>query len=217
MKLSFERQRLVIIILSLLWCVVFLLYSVYFYADGLALGLLWNLFLAALPLAFGAAFHSFIDYRKWIFAGLFFVLWLLFLPNSHYILTDLIHIKKRPESQLWFKLVLILFCAAAGALMGYVSLMNVQGVIEKLWGKRIGWLFAISALMLCGFGIYVGRFLRWNSWDLLTNPLHLIRNTLPFFVDPAPHPHPITVTLICGAGLILGYLALRVSGTSTNE
>jgi uncharacterized membrane protein len=66
-------------------------------------------------------------------------------------------------------------------------------------------------MTICGFGIYLGRFLRLNSWFLFTQPMRLLATMGASFVNPGKHPHPVPVTLIFGAGLIVGYLALRAS------
>jgi uncharacterized membrane protein len=107
-------------------------------------------------------------------------------------------------------LALLLSFAGSGTLLGYLSLTTVHRVVEKRFGSIWGWLTAGGSLLLCGFGIYVGRFLRWNSWDLMTRPLTLLRSLAGQFVDAGPHPHPVPVTLVFGGGLLLGYLALRV-------
>jgi uncharacterized membrane protein len=145
-----------------------------------------------------------------VWAGIFFCLWLLFLPNAPYILTDLIHLAPRPHVPLWFILALLLSCAGTGAMLGYLSILDVHAVVEEKFSKTTGWAVAISSLLLCAFGIYLGRFLRWNSWDALANPLQLLRSIVRQFIDPSVHPHPLGVTVVFGLGLILGYLALRV-------
>lgn len=214
MTISNEKQRLAVAALLLLWCVALIAFRIHLAPDGLAVALLWNLFLAAVPLLWSAAFQSAMQRGHRFWAALFFGLWLLFLPNAPYLLTDLIHLAPRPHVPLWFLLAMLLSCAGAGTLLGYLSLATVHAVIEEKFGTIFGWLIAGGSLLLCGFGIYVGRFLRWNSWDMVTRPLTLLRAIARQFVDAGPHPHPIPVTLIFGGGLLLGYLALRVM-TST--
>lgn len=196
------------------WCVALLLCSRELTSNWLGLALGWNLFLATVPLLWGAAFQSATRRGQWGWAAGCFGLWLLFLPNAPYLLTDLIHLGPRPSVPLWFVLALLLSFAGAGTLLGYLSLTRVHRVVEEQFGATTGWLMAGGALMACGFGIYIGRFLRWNSWDMMTRPLDLLRDIAGRFVDAGPHPHPIPVTLIVGGGLLLGYLALRVIPTA---
>jgi uncharacterized membrane protein len=209
MKVSIEKQRLAAVGMMLLWCVTLIAYRMHLAADLQAVGLLWNLFLAVVPLFMSVAFQAASARRRSLLAGVCFLLWLLFLPNAPYILTDLIHLAPRPGVPLWYVLAMLLSCAGTGALLGYLSLLNVHLVIERKFGKVVGWIVAAASLMLCGFGIYLGRFLRWNSWDAFTNPLPLLKAIIGQFVDAGPHPHPLSVTLIFGTGLIIGYLALR--------
>ena len=184
-------------------------------ADKNGAGLLWNLFLAAIPLGWSAAFGAAMTRGRPLWATLWLALWLLFLPNAPYLLTDLIHLAPKPNVPEWYILAMLLSCAATGTLLGYISLMEVHAAIERRFGFTAGWLLALSSLMLCGFGIYLGRFLRWNSWDALTRPLEFARTVTGQFVNAGPHPHPIPVTLIFGGGLIIGYVALRILAAPT--
>lgn len=191
------------------WCGALLAFRMLRGADMLAVGLGWNLCLATIPLFWSTAFGQAIARGHRAAAVLFFCLWLLFLPNAPYILTDLIHLGPRPNIPLWYMLALLLSCAGAGTLLGFLSLLDVHAIIEQKFGLLAGWAVAIASLLGCGFGIYVGRFLRWNSWDILTRPIRLLRAMAWQFIDPGPFPHPVPVTLVFGLGLVVGYLALR--------
>ena len=202
--------RPLVVAALLAWSVSLVLLRTYIGHDGWSYGLLWNLFLAALPLLWSSTFNGAVARKHWIWAVISFTLWILFLPNAPYLLTDLIHLKPKPGVPEWYILAMLLSCAATGTLIGYISLMDVHAAIERRVGFYPGWLLAICSLMLCGFGIYLGRFLRWNSWDALTRPLEFARTVIGQFANAGPHPHPIPVTLIFGGGLIIGYVALRV-------
>ncbi len=210
MTMPKERQKLAMVAALLVWCVALLSYWIAVGSDRLAVGLLWNLFLASVPLVWSAAFRSAMVARRPLLVGSCFVLWLLFFPNAPYLLTDLIHFRPRPPLPEWLLLAILLSCAGAGTLLGYFSLGEIHAAVERKRGRAMGWLVVSGSLLLCGFGIYVGRFLRWNSWDALTRPWSLLRSVVGQFVDAGPHPHPVPVTLIFGGGLLLGYLALRV-------
>ena len=217
MKLSIEKQRLAFVAILLVWCTALCSYRIYLASDSLAVGLLWNLFLAAVPLVWSAAFQTTIERKRPFLAGVFFLLWLLFLPNAPYILTDLIHLASYQRSHLWSALTMILSCAGAGLALGYLSLISVHNVIKQKFGEAIGWAVVIGSLMLCSFGIYLGRFLRWNSWDALTNPIQLAKAVAGQFINSSPHPHPLSVTLITGIGLTIGYMALRIAAASLSS
>ena len=191
-----------------------LLWRIRLAPDGLSVGLWWNLFLALVPLmaasAFGSASLKAQSRGRAVAMCLWFGLWLLFLPNAPYILTDLIHLRPHPVVPQWLMLAMLLSCAGTGTLFGYLSLLNVQAAVARLYGAVAGWGVAFAALMLCGFGIYLGRFLRWNSWDALTRPAKLFHAIIAQFIDAGPHPNPLSVSIVYGVGLFIGYLALRV-------
>ena len=214
MNLSKEKQRLAVVGLLWLWCALLIGYRIHLAPDGLALGLLWNLFLASVPLLWSSAFASAMRRGRGLLAGACFFLWLLFFPNAPYLLTDLLHLAPRPFVPLWFLLAMLLSCAGTGALLGYLSLMRVHCAVEEKWGQATGWVVVAASLLLCGFGIYLGRFLRWNSWDAFTKPVQLLRSVAGQFVDAGSYPHPAGVTLIFGVGLFIGYLGLRVVAAS---
>ena len=172
--------------------------------------LAWNLFLAWLPLVF--ALLACEEYRsgsgrKGRFLGLAGA-WLLFFPNAPYILTDLIHLTTRSHGHFWVDMVLILLCAFTGLVLGFVSLFLMQGVVTRLWGRAGSWLFVAAVAGLSGFGIYVGRFLRFNSWDVLFKPFALGRGIGRWAADPFAHPNSYAFPVLFATFLFLSYLIL---------
>lgn len=108
------------------------------------------------------------------------VLWLLFFPNAPYILTDLLHLRHpRADIPIWFDVLLINWFAWTGVLLGVFSLFIMHGIVMKTFGRIIGWFFVFCV------GIYIGRFLRWNSWDMLLNPIDRLREFLYYAVHPS--------------------------------
>jgi uncharacterized membrane protein len=172
--------------------------------------LVWNLFLAWLPLIFsllacdefatGAA-------RGWRFCG-FASSWLLFFPNAPYIWTDLIHLKTRFYGHFWIDMVLILLCALTGLVLGFVSLYLMQSVVRRALGLIASWCFIVAVAMLSGFGIYLGRFLRFNSWDIFWQPLALSRGIGKSLLIPLFQPQAAAFPLLFGVFIFMAYLML---------
>ena len=135
--------------------------------------LVGNLFLAWLPLLFCLASvrtlrsHGARHWKFWALA----TAWLFLLPNAPYIFTDLTHLGPRNRGHFWVDLVLIVMTAWTASLVGFLSLYVMQTLVARRYGWVIGWGFALVVSGLVGVGIYIGRFLRWNSWDVLVNPL----------------------------------------------
>ena len=204
-------KRLLIFATLLGWCAALLLVR-FIRAQSFDLAFMaWNLVLAATPAIAAWLFASTAAKRSPAAVQvLWFALWLAFLPNAPYVLTDFLHLAPSPAIPLWYDIALLASCAGTGLLLGYTSLADVQDVISRRYSARLGWALAAAALFLSGFGIYLGRFLRWNSWDVLINPLKIIFGTARWLSDPVSRSQAIGVTLIYGITLLLGYIALRM-------
>lgn len=200
-------KRLLTFTVLLAWCAALLALRTWYAGSGTFLFLLWNLFLAAIPLAAAEVF----DRARWAatrWSAL--AVWLLFLPNAPYIVTDFIHLRARPPVPLWFDVLLLLSCAGTGLLLGYGSVMLVQRAIARRSGVRVGWSVAVLSLILSAFGIYLGRFVRFNSWQVVTDPLPLFADIANRLMNPMQHPRTFAVTILYGVALMLGYVALHV-------
>ena len=171
--------------------------------------LVWNLFLALIPYLVSTllvVYHERIRHTALLMLPL--MVWLCFFPNAPYILTDLFHLKQRPGVPYWYDLALILFFAWNGLMVGYASLFDIQMVLSQRFNTVVGWLVALASLTLAGFGIYLGRYLRWNSWDVVSSPEELMHDISVRITDPMAHPHTYGVTLVFSAFLVLGYVLL---------
>lgn len=173
--------------------------------------LVWNLFLAWMPLLFALALHQRCrrgEHKSWQTFALA-ALWLLFLPNAPYIFTDLIHLNARVISHYWVDLSLFLIIALTGFLLGFVSLYLMQSLVTHRWGRMAGWLLIAVATGLSGFGIYAGRILRWNSWDVMVHPVELTGSVGHWVAHPLANPGMnLAFPTLFGLFLFLGYVML---------
>ncbi len=213
------RRRAIYVALALLSLFsVALIAARYVYSGEPLFGyLIWNLFLAWIP--FGLSIVIYDRHR----AGTtplrllpLAALWLLFLPNAPYIITDFKHLVPSPAAPLWVDIVVIAAPAWTGMLLGFLSLYLVQSVIRDLAGVRVAWAAAVAVLGLASFGIYLGRVLRWNSWDVLANP-YLLSDLDGIVADPIA----IGMTVLLAGFLTLSYLVLYAfmrldAGSSTS-
>jgi uncharacterized membrane protein len=172
--------------------------------------LIWNLFLAWLPMAFSLLACE--NYRSgsgrnWRFLALAGA-WLLFFPNAPYICTDLIHLTTRFYGHFWVDLTLILLCALTGLVLGFVSLYLMQTVVTRMFGRTASWLFIAAVAALSGFGIYVGRFMRFNSWDVVFKPKQLYAGIGNWVAAPMANPSAIAFSVLFAAFLFITYLML---------
>lgn len=165
--------------------------------------LIWNLFLACIPYAI-ALILSLQKTNSFIF-WIGFACWLAFLPNSPYILTDLQHIKLSTLQSVWFDVLLILSFAVNGLVAGFASLSILQTSLQKRFSKKTTNFIIHFILLLCGFGIYLGRVLRWNSWDILQDPTGLLSDIAKRLLFPSQHLNTWAFTIGFGVFLIVIY------------
>ncbi len=158
--------------------------------------LVWNLFLAWVP--YGCAIGIRALHKRRL-AGLALVplllIWLGFLPNAPYLVTDLVHLRFRGGAPLWFDAVMLAAFAWAGVGLGTASLRICTHVVRVRAGSLAVLVFTPLVALATGFGIYLGRFLRLNTWDVATKPGTVLVQTLSPLVDPFGHVHAWTVTL----------------------
>lgn len=186
--------KLLIYAISLLLIRIFLTGEIYY------IFLLWNLFLAAVPwwISQIAEKHTHLS----IVGNLsLFALWLLFLPNTFYVITDLIHLKNSTGLYLMLDILLLLTFAFICVFLGYASLNKVNKIVTERFPKINLKYFNYSVLILCSFGIYLGRFLRYNSWNIVNNPRNLFLDCLNYLIHPIENKEVWLFTF--GFGLFL--------------
>jgi uncharacterized membrane protein len=165
--------------------------------------LIWNLFLAALPVATALAARR-LATRTVAFIALL-VGWLVFFPNAPYIVTDLMHIRTSPPRNLWLDILVLGSAAATGLAAGLVSLRAVHGaLLDRGHRSRLAWVSVVIACMAAGFGVFLGRFQRWNSWDIVTRPAELLADAWAS-LDEA---NVLAFSLLFAVLVFAGYLVL---------
>lgn len=170
--------------------------------------LVWNLYLAWMPFVFSlfVAFLNFVKPRSWGLLLLPGALWLLFFPNAPYIVTDFLHLADRPYVPLWYDIILLATFAWTGCFLAIASLRIMQITVTSYLGWWFGWIFAGIALFLGGLGIYLGRFSRWNSWDLVLHPNEVLFDITSRLVNPLSNLRFFSFTLLFTAFLLVCYL-----------
>ncbi|MDT0556740.1 DUF1361 domain-containing protein [Patiriisocius hiemis] len=162
--------------------------------------LVWNLFLAMIPFAI----TTYIQTKKKIKGirlWLMLLMWLLFLPNAPYIITDIIHLQHSKSGIL--DTLLVGSFAIAGLCFYFNSLKDFKNIISVKLSKKVISLLIIGIHFLVGFGIYLGRFLRFNSWDIIKDPLSLGIEILNIILYPSEHRLAWFVTFGFGIGLLI--------------
>ena len=152
-------------------------------------GLIWNLFLAWIPFILSYFAHALSWKKVWVYVVIPFIafLWLLFFPNAPYMLTDLQDLARGTgyEAPLWYDVIIVVWCSWTGTLLGVISLYLMQDIITRTFNRWLGWAFVFAISGLSSFGIYIGRFVRLNSWDILQNPGETAMEILGIVIDPS--------------------------------
>lgn len=168
--------------------------------------LIWNLFLAWIPLILAVIMLYKLSVNlKWTWIlTLLGLLWIVFYPNAPYMITDFIHIRRGETLLVWYDFVIFSLFIITAFIVGFLSLYLVHRIVAKVSKSNvIGWMFAIFVQLLSGFGIYLGRVKRWNSWDALFSPMFLLNEVLDSL-----HYRPLIFSLLFGTFLILTYIAV---------
>ena len=168
---------------------VFLVAARIAYSDTVRYtNLVWNLFLAWIPFVLAYLAYT-LSWKKpllYFSIPLTAFLWLIFFPNAPYILTDLQHLAMESTSApLWYDVIVMVWFSWTGLLLGLVSLYLMHDIIQRTFGRWVGWFFVFIVSGLSSFGVYLGRFVRFNSWDILNDPKEIAVTILGLAIDPS--------------------------------
>jgi uncharacterized membrane protein len=209
-----KRSRYKIAIFGLMafastMCILLVAARIAYSDSGRYTGLVWNLFLAWIPFLLAYLAHA-LSWKKTL---LYFVLpitailWLLFFPNAPYILTDLQHLTKETSSApVWYDVIVMVWFSWTGLLLGLVSLYLMHDIVQRTFGRWFGWAFVFIVSGLSSFGVYLGRFVRFNSWDLLGDPKEIVVTILGLAIDPSRRL--VAFTILFAVFYLFVYLTL---------
>lgn len=209
------RQSLYPLLLSSLLAGGLFAFRVFYSRTWNYSNLPWNLFLAWVPYGFSllcAAAVALSPRYGWLVVFLLGPAWLLFFPNAPYLVTDFYHLEARPPVPLWYDIGLITSYAFTGCFLGLASLRTMHELTDKLfvrlnvWGRILSWIFVAFALGLSGLGIYLGRFGRFNSWDLLSHPVSILREIAQPLMNPSNNLQFVGFVLLFTALMFVFYL-----------
>lgn len=169
----------------------------------------WNLFLAFIPWWIS----NYLKNKKSLQIKHIplLALWLLFLPNAPYILTDLFHLRQRPIFPLWFDLVLVLSFALIGMIVFLKSLKDMFGVLKKYVSPFYVTIITPIIFWLISFGLYLGRYLRFNSWNVVNHPFRLMRQSFDTLFEKD------TIAFTCVFSLFMWFIYYLAANFNFND
>jgi len=218
-KIYFNKSEIEkLLIVSSLFSFLLLSIKIIATEDFVFLFLPWNLFLAFIPYYLVKRLMNntgWIESRLKFF--LIFLLWLLFIPNSFYILTDLYHLELSKDSPRWFDLTMIFSFAWNGMLLGILSVRKMEMVAGLFLKNRNILFFLYPVMWLIALGIYIGRYLRFNSWDVLMNPFSLFTEIGEMFLSPFKYTYAWGMIFCFSIFITLVYLSIKKISNSFSE
>ncbi|MBX2921818.1 MAG: DUF1361 domain-containing protein [Chitinophagaceae bacterium] len=205
MKTGKLNQSLIYI--SLVFTLLMIAARMIYTRELYGLYLVWNLFLAWLPFACSLLLDK--AYKKSWHYFLVLGVWLLFFPNAPYIITDFFHLEHRSPVPYWYDLLILFWASWNGLMLGFISLMNVEYSLSGRFSAKAVNAAIYIFIALCAFGVYAGRYLRWNSWDVVTNPGNIISDVKFIALNPEDNLRTWGVTFFFSLLMIICYKTLK--------
>lgn len=169
----------------LLFTILLIVFRVYYSKDLIFAGLGLNLVLAFIPFFLSSVVLFSSDKKvKSVLGIVILILWLMFFPNAPYLITDFVHLKPRANIPFWFDTILMFSAALNGLFLAFISLYDIEKKIRESFSNLFTNFFILFALFLGSFGIYLGRFLRYSSWDIIGKPFQIYNDAINIFSSP---------------------------------
>jgi uncharacterized membrane protein len=176
----------------------------------------WNLFLAWIPLGLMLWLEKVLRRKLWSSwqALVITIAFVTFLPNTFYLTTDVIHLQEVPRVDLVFDVVVFMSFIMNAFIIGLISVYMFHVELRKRLSVAKSWSLLATLLLLISFAIYIGRDLRWNTWDIILNPASILFEVSDRLLAPAQHPELFSTTLgffvLITATYVVGWYAARV-------
>tara|TARA_R110000751_G_C13721443_1_gene475494 strand:+ start:24 stop:680 length:657 start_codon:yes stop_codon:yes gene_type:complete len=210
--LIFNRFKIIsLLTISMALSIVLLMIRMKIHQSFYLLFLVWNLFLAIIPFAITTGLTSSKKINKLVLF-FFFGIWLIFLPNAPYLVTDLMHLTRTDQSFLWLDILVIMSFAFNGLILFFLSLSDMEKLLKQHLNSKLLTPLMLSIFGLTAFGIYLGRFLRHNSWEIINNPLNIFRDIFNIVFQPNIEAWIFTLTF--GSFLAVSYWMLKAFSNS---
>lgn len=195
----------------ILFCIALVMTRVLYTGTPIYLFLIWNLFLGVIPFLLSKIAVEMFQKGSKIGTTLVILLCILFLPNAPYIVTDLFHLHWNRSAPLWFDSVMIFSFALTGLILFFRAIANLEQISRQLMRRHFTLLMTVLVIFASAFGMYLGRYLRFNSWDIISDPLHILSEVAQRILYPFEHTQAWSMTLVYGLFLMVLYFFMQPS------
>lgn len=207
LKTSGRWETALLLCVMTLCCIFISIFRIVYTGEPTFFFLNWNIFLAFIPWVLSTLMVVFNFPSGKLGLGVAGALWLLFFPNCAYVFTDMFHLYEDNAMPYWFDFAMILFYAFTSLLYGLFSLVDIEALLAGFVKYRYRIAIIIALGFLSAFGVYLGRFQRWNSWDIISNPLGLMADLFDRVVHPTAHKRTWVFTLLFGLFLNFAFFS----------
>jgi uncharacterized membrane protein len=197
-------KTLSLVTMALAFSLIILMVRIKLNSSFFYIFLVWNIFLALIPYAITMYLSTKQNLSRLTFV-FWFLVWLVFLPNAPYIVTDFTHVRMSNDAQVWLDVLVVFSFAISGLFLFYLSIIDMQELIVSKFKHAPIMPSTLIILFLCAFGVYLGRFLRYNSWEIISGPYVLISDIFKIFISPFQYSEAWLFTLGYGGFLVIGF------------
>lgn len=205
-----ETKTISVLILLSTFSILLLLFRIKLTQSHYFLFLVWNLFLAGIPYAI-TSYLTTLKHINTLSLLVICSVWLVFLPNAPYIITDLFHLRYSSAHLVWLDTLIIIVFAITGLILFYKSVLSMESIIKTYVEKRVVAFMLPVLFTLVGFGVYLGRFLRFNSWEIINKPWIIITTILEILTQPRTHSAAWLFTICFGLFLGVFYYVIKTT------
>jgi uncharacterized membrane protein len=199
----------------LILAVVLNILRVLFFGSTAFLYILWNIFLAFIPFIISSilVLHTNKSNISKIFFVAGFILWFLFLPNAPYVITDFIHLGRIHSVPVMFDIFVLFASAWVSLLMGLYSLVNIEKIFLLRFTKKITNIIMVFIILFASFGMYLGRYLRFNSWDFFVSHNFLITSIVKIMKEPNSNENMYAYTALFFVFIYISFISFKSTKT----
>jgi uncharacterized membrane protein len=206
-KINIPKSIILLIILS----VVLNILRIVIWDKISFIYILWNIFLAIIPFIISSILLN-TNNKRILNKTIFFIvgiIWLLFIPNAPYIITDLIHIGEVRAVPVLYDSFLLFSSAWVGLLLGMYSINHIEKILDTKYTKKISILIMALIVLFISFGMYLGRFLRFNSWDVFISPGAFIVGLKEIFSNSKNLIEALLYTILFFFFIVISYISWK--------
>lgn len=206
-KIKIPKQIASLLILAVVLNIV----RMFLFHTTSSLYMFWNIFLAFVPFFISSILYLHTTKENIIkpFFIIGFVLWLLFLPNAPYVMTDFIHLGRVKTIPVMYDIFFFFSSAYVSLLMGLYSLRHMEKIILLKFSRRVVNIVIPIIILFASFGMYLGRFLRFNSWDLFTSHTSLLSTIWDIFTKSNNYINVYSYTVLFFFFIYIAYVSFR--------